>query len=70
MPRKATKDTYGIENVGGVEVRRQYFAGDIVPAAIVVDDGDVEEVEGGETVFGADAPSPPKKRQSSKKSDG
>jgi hypothetical protein len=62
VPRKATKDTYGIEMIGDVEVRRQVFAGDMIPVTIAVDDGDYEEVEGGETVIGASAEPPPKKK--------
>jgi len=66
MPRKATKDTYGVEMLGGVEVRRQIFAGEMIPVTIEVDEGDYEEVEGGETVIGAD-PEPPKRQSRAKK---
>jgi hypothetical protein len=48
--------------IGDVEVRRQVFAGDMIPVTIAVDDGDYEEVEGGETVIGASAEPPPKKK--------
>lgn len=45
MARKATKDTYAIEEVGGVEVRRQVFAGDTVPDSYQLEDDSTEEVE-------------------------
>jgi len=45
VARKATKDTYATENVGGVEVRRHVFAGDVVPEQYDIEDGAVEEFE-------------------------
>lgn len=47
MPLKATKDTYGFENVGGVEVRRLIKAGDVVPSTYTVDDSSAVEEVGG-----------------------
>jgi hypothetical protein len=31
MALRATRDTYGYEDMGGVEVRRQVFAGQLIP---------------------------------------
>jgi hypothetical protein len=45
VPRKATKDTYATEDIGGTEVRRQVFAGDIVPDSYQLEDDSTEEVE-------------------------
>lgn len=46
MVRIAKKDTYATEDVGGgVEVRRQIFAGQPVPEIYDIDPGDVEEQE-------------------------
>lgn len=45
MARKATKDTFATETVGGVEVRRRVFAGDVVPEQYDVEGGSVEEFE-------------------------
>lgn len=56
MPRKATKDTWGTENIAGVEVRRKVMAGDIIPAHIDLKDDEFEEVQGGETQIGEPAP--------------
>lgn len=47
MALKATKDTYGFEMIGGVEVRRLIKAGDNVPPTYRVEDSDVEEVDAG-----------------------
>lgn len=52
MALRATKDTYAIEVIGGVEVRRQVKAGDIIPVNWTVDDGASEEVD-----ISKDAPS-------------
>jgi hypothetical protein len=49
MARKATRDTYGVEMVGGVEVRRLVKAGDPVPDTYTVPDGDVEGGSGAAT---------------------
>lgn len=45
MARKATKDTFAIEDVGGVEVRRQVFAGDVIPSQYQVEEGSFEEFD-------------------------
>jgi len=55
VAQKATKDTFAIENVGGVEVRRKVFAGDMVPEQYEVEGGATEEVEDkNETKVGKD----------------
>lgn len=47
MARRATKDTYGTDDVGGgTEVRRRVFAGDIVPDHWSVEEGTTEEIPG------------------------
>lgn len=46
MARRATKDTFGIERVGDVEIRRRVVAGQIVPDQLEVDEGDLEDVQG------------------------
>lgn len=45
MARVATKNTYGTEMVGGVEVRRLVVAGDPVPDHYNVDSDAVREIE-------------------------
>lgn len=45
MALRATKDTYGVENIGGAEVRRLVKAGSIVPPSYTVPDSDVEQVD-------------------------
>lgn len=68
MARKALKDTFAIEQVAGVEVRRQIMAGALIPSHYQVGDGDWEEVEGGEIVIGAAEPEPPPKPRAKKAS--
>ena len=46
MPRKATKDTYGVEMVGGTEVRRLVKAGGMIPPTLSVEEGSYEETQG------------------------
>lgn len=43
MARRATKDTYGVEVVGGAEVRRLVKAGSIIPDQYQVEDGSFED---------------------------
>lgn len=43
MPRRAIRDTYAVEDVYGVPVRRLVKAGAVVPARWDVDDADVED---------------------------
>jgi hypothetical protein len=50
MNRIAKRDTYGIEDVGGAEVRRQVKAGDPIPPNIKVDEDDVIVRDGPEPV--------------------
>lgn len=68
MARRATKDTYGIDSVGGVEVRRLVFAGQMVPPGLQVEEGSYEEVEGG-TTYG-NVPEPPPDRPASEPEEG
>lgn len=49
MVRVARRDTYGLEDIGGVKVRRRIFAGRPIPTHYEVDSGAFEEM---------DAPSP------------
>jgi hypothetical protein len=58
MALKATKDTYGFENVGGVEVRRLVKAGDVVPSTYRIEDSSATEEITGTT--GSDALKPTK----------
>lgn len=59
MARKATRDTYGIEIVGGVEVRRLVKAGDVIPDTYSVEGGSVEGGPAEAPAAGADATAPP-----------
>lgn len=43
--RRAIKDTYAVEDVYGVPVRRLVKAGDVVPLRWDVDEADVEDIE-------------------------
>lgn len=52
MPRKAIKDTFAVEQIAGVEVRRAIFAGQLIPSVYEVDDDAYEEVQGGEESYG------------------
>lgn len=46
MPLRALRDTYAVEDVYGVPIRRLVAAGDAVPAAWVPEDNaDVEDIE-------------------------
>jgi hypothetical protein len=67
VARRATKDTYGIEVIGGAEVRRLVKAGDVIPSTYAVADGTFEEVnidrqtnvgdiQGVRHTFGTDTP--------------
>jgi hypothetical protein len=53
MARVATKNTYGIETIGGVEVRRLVKAGDPVPDHYEVDGDAVREVDQGSSPAGS-----------------
>jgi len=46
VARKALKNTFGYENVGGVEVRRLVRAGRLIPDAYRVEEGEYEHVAG------------------------
>ena len=61
MALKATKDTYGVETVYGIEVRRLIKAGQMIPATIEAPKGSYEEVAGRDDLR-APAPAPPPKR--------
>lgn len=41
--RVARRDTYGIENVGGVQIRRRIFAGSQIPDHLEVASADYED---------------------------
>lgn len=41
--RVARKDTYGIEDVGGVKIRRRIFAGRPIPDHLEVDSADYDD---------------------------
>lgn len=45
MPRRAVRDTYGIERIGNVEVRRVVKAGQLVPEHYQVDEDALETVD-------------------------
>jgi hypothetical protein len=52
MARRAIRDTYGIERVGNVEIRRIVKAGQDVPAHYEVDEDALEEFDRGSTLPG------------------
>jgi hypothetical protein len=61
MPRKATKDTYGYEDIAGVEVRRIVRAGQNVPDHYRLEDDSAAEQPdetGDENASGDDVPEP------------
>jgi hypothetical protein len=41
--RVARRDTYGVESIGGVQVRRRIFAGRPIPDYLDVDSGDYDD---------------------------
>lgn len=66
MPKLATKDTYGTELVGGVEVRREVFAGTVVPDSINLKESEYKEIGDAEahvTGFGEPVTGPVEKDQ-------
>lgn len=53
MPRKATRNTFGFENVAGVDVRRRVVAGKPIPDHYRVEEGTYEgEIGTGTRVVG------------------
>jgi hypothetical protein len=45
MVRVARRDTYGLEDIGGVKVRRRIFAGRPIPSHYEVESGAFEEMD-------------------------
>lgn len=71
MARKATKDTYAVENVGGEEVRRQVFADTMVPDHYEVEDDSAIEgdpVDAGRSISAAAAEHADKVTEEARKS--
>ena len=45
MVRVARRDTYGLEDIGGVKVRRRIFAGRPIPSHYEVESGAFDELD-------------------------
>jgi hypothetical protein len=45
MVRVARRDTYGLEDIGGVKVRRRIFAGRPIPSHYEVESGAFEDMD-------------------------
>jgi hypothetical protein len=50
MAKMANRDTYALEHISGVDVRRVVKAGDIVPDHYVLEDGELVDVPEGTVV--------------------